>query len=272
MQNKSRRATAVWLVIIGMILGVVVVSGAVSVQTQAAATALYLLVAMAAMGVFGTAWQRMTEQGTLRRKSSERTQVEQRQSGSRRVRSSAASRAQDRARTHPTYLDQFTLIDTGLIASEIGPEGMRLKRDNVTLDDQGVQPYAVIHADDSWSDETVAAVFEILDPSGDVQFRHAQEVYLREGQNNIMSENRLPLGSRMPEGAAPGLWEMRVTIADSVIALHTFSVGPSTEQRRRMIQADLAQRRGRLTDDDAPLPDDQDFDSPVSLEDLLGKR
>ncbi len=262
MQTKSRRATTVWLVMIGLILGIVLFSGALAPQAMVILLALYLLTALIAMGTFTS--------DAFRSRLPQRPQ-KQEAKAPRKARlkiSSAAEQAQARARQAPTYLDQFALVDIGLIASELGSDGLRLKRNNMSLDDQGIQPYAVVYADPSWADETATARFEILDSTGRACFVHEETVYLRTGQNNILSSYRLPLADKAPADANPGLWELRVSLAGGVIGLHTFNLAPSIERRRRMIQGDLERRRGRLEDETAPLQDD----SPVSLEDLLRGR
>ncbi|NPV68795.1 MAG: hypothetical protein HPY64_16810 [Anaerolineae bacterium] len=257
--RKSRRATKVWLILLGLMLAPIFASGILPSQVLVIGLALYLIMALIGLGLF--------DLDELRRRLPQagadvRITMPRRRS---RVRaSSAAQRAQERASSLAGYEGQFTLADIGLIVSEMRPDGLHLRRDDLTLDDEGIQPYVVIDADSSWANETVTAQFEILDQSGQLLFRHVEDVYLREGQNNILSSNRLPLGTKAPAGVGPGLWELRVTLAGSVIGLHTFPVGPSLTSRQRMI-GDLERRRGRLTDQAAAPVDD----SPVSLEELL---
>lgn len=256
--QKSRRATTIWLLIIGLMLGIAFFSGAVSSQIAVIGLGLYALMALVGMGAFDPAnFQRIL------------AQTQQRQARPRRTRtriqsSSAAQKATQRASNLAEYDALFPLVDIGLIVSEVAADGLHMRRGNITLDDQGVQPYAVIHADAGWTGQTTTAVFEILDQTGEILFRHTEEVYLREGQNNLLSSNRLPLGSKAPENVGPGLWELRVSVAGQVVGLHTFAVGSSMAQRQRMIH-DMEGRRTRLQDSD-PAPAE---DSPISLEDLL---
>jgi len=257
--RKSRRATQVWLILLGLMLVPLFISGAVASQVLVIGLALYLVLALIGLGLF--------DLDELRRRlprpeEDMRVTAPRRRSGVQV--SSAARRAQERASSLAGYEGEFTLADIGLIVSEMREDGMHLRRDNLTLDDAGIQPYIVIDADSSWASETVTARFEILDQSGRLLFRHEEDVYLREGQNNILSANRLPLGEKTPEGVGPGLWELRVTLAGSVAGLHTFAVGPSLASRQRLI-GDMERRRERL-EDRAAGPGE---DSPVSLEDLL---
>jgi hypothetical protein len=161
------------------------------------------------------------------------------------------------------------LVDVGLIASEVGPDGLRLRRERFTLDDQGLQPYVVIHVDPSWAGERVNVRFEILDHAGEVQFVREEEVLLREGNNNLLCNYRLPLDDRS-EGR-PGLWELRASVDDGVVGLHTFSVGPSLRERQRLIEeeTEAVQRRQRRLRETLVVEED---DSPVSLEELLRGR
>ncbi len=258
--QKSRRATIIWLVMIGLMLGLAAFSGAISSQVAVIGLGVYLLMALAGLGAFNVR--------ALQSAMQERQQARQarpRRPAARIQTSSAAQKARQRASNLAEYDEVFTLADIGLIVSEITASGLNIRRGDVTLDDQGVQPYAVIHADAGWTDQTVTARYEILDQTGETLFRHDEEVYLREGQNNLLSSHRLPLGAKAPEGANPGLWELRISVAGHVIGLHTFAVGPSMTQRQRLM-SELDQRRARLRDSDTPAPGD---DSPISLEDLL---
>jgi hypothetical protein len=259
--QKSRRATNIWLIMIGLIMLLVFISGAFAPQVMVAMLAAYGLLVLFGSGLLTSSElrerlpsipQREAAQSTARRKA---TQT-----------SSAALKAANRAKSQPGFLDQFELLDIGLIVNTIDEDGLHLRRGRVTLDDQGIQPYVAIKADQSWQDEVVTARFEVLDQKGDLKFVWEEEVYLRAGQNNILSTNRLPLFDNAGD-FDPGMWELRVTVAESLVGLHTFGVGPSMEQRRRMVAQDVARRRARLRDDDAVL--DVDDDSPVSLEDLL---
>jgi hypothetical protein len=267
MQSKSKRATTVWLIIVGLILSLVFISGAVAPQVQLGILALYVAMVLVGTGFF------TSQEFRSRLPKPERERYKPLRQRRSRVRvSGAAEKAQARARNTPLYMEEFQLLDIGMIVNEVKSDGMHLRRGSVTLDDHGIQPYVVIRADSSWADETIRARFEILDQSGSPKFVHEEEVYLREGQNNILSGNRLPLLRRVNEHA-PGMWELRVSMGDSVIGLHSFSVGPSMEERRRLIQNDVAQRHVRLRDDaphsEAPDIQEDNDESPVSLEDLL---
>jgi hypothetical protein len=257
--RKSRRATSIWLILIGIMLGIAIFSGALASQVAVIGVAVYALMALLGLGAFNPSG--------LRRALNDRQQAREARPRQRaRVpASSAAQTARQRAANLSGSPEVFSLTDIGLIVSEVTADGLHMRRGEVTLDDQGVQPYAVIHVDSDWADQTASVQFEILDQAGAVLFRRAEDVYLREGQNNLLSSHRLPLGTKAPEAAGPGLWELRVSVAGQVVGLHTFAVGPSLTQRQRLI-SELEQRRNRLRDDETAAPAD---DSPVSLEDLL---
>lgn len=255
MRSTSRRATVIWLIMIGLLLGIVVISGAVTPQVQLLTSGLYLLMALAALGVLSwdglrrrlPAWERPSlgfDVGRSRR--------------GRRI-STAAQRAQERARHLPGYQERYQLLDVGLIVSEVRPDGLHLRRGDFSLDDQALQPYAVLYVDPTWADDTVTARFEILDPAGETLFICEDRVRLRGGQNNVIASYRLPLHEQA--GAMqPGLWELRVAVDGITLGLHTFSVAPSLQERRRMFREGTAAQGKRLREVD---------DSPVSLEDLL---
>lgn len=268
--QKSRRATNVWLVFMGIIFAAAMLSGQLAPQLSVILLGVYAALVLFATGAVGTAIERAgltgrsngQQDSTVTRRTRRRSKVEV---------SKAAQQAARRAGEMPTYISQFDLVDIGLIVNELGPDGLNLRRGNPTLDDQGVQPYVVLNADPSWHGETVNVRYRIVDQTGATRFVHEEDAYLQAGQNNLLSTHRLPLGRKAPDDAMPGHWELRIEVAGSVVGLHTFAVGPSVEQRRRIVQQDMEQRRGRLRDDVSPPPRslDADDDSPVSLEDLL---
>lgn len=261
--RKSRRATIIWLFLIALLLGVVLISGAVSAQVQLLMVVGYALMALIGLGFFTSPEVRSRLPEVPRRQTraasapARRNRVEV---------SSTARRAQERAGGLPGYSSQFQLVDVGLIASEVGPDGMRLRRSDFTLDDQGLQPYLVLNADSSWANERITVRFEILDHSGEVCFARDEEVYLRPGANTVLSGYRLPL--RGESDGRPGLWEMRALVNGDTIGLHTFSMGPSLLERQRLIAEETEAIRRRQRRLQETLPEAED-DSPISLEELL---
>jgi hypothetical protein len=264
MRSKSRRATIIWLIMIALLLGVVLVSGALAPQAQLLLVAGYAILALIAGGFF-------TSQEVRSRlpKMPSRQQTPVRRAVRKVEASAAARRAQERAKGLTGYRESMQLVDVGLIASEVGADGLRLRRERFTLDDEGLQPYIVVHVDSSWANERVSVRFEILDHAGEVQFVREEEVLLREGNNNLLCNYRLPLDDRS-EGR-PGLWELRASVDSSVIGLHTFGVGPSLRERQRLIEeeSEAVQRRQRRLRETLVMEED---DSPVSLEELLRGR
>lgn len=260
MQSKSRRATKIWLILIGLLLSFIFLSGAAAPAVQLGILVIYTLIALAGLGVFNAeeVRRRLPARPVL---DTLRTDVQRRVSTT----SAAARRAQERAELLHNYQDAFRLLDIGLIVSEVGPDGMRLRRGEVSLDDQAVQPYLVLHADPSWTNETVPVRFEILDSRGQPQFYFQERVYLRAGQNIVLSSNRLPLGDKIT--ANPGLWELRISVDGGVIGLHSFGMGASIRERQRLFEegsiSAYRRRQERLREVD------EEDDSPVSLEELL---
>jgi hypothetical protein len=251
---------------IGLLLSIAAISGAVAPQIQLIGLAVYLLTAFLALGGLSAITTRAQIAQQQRRSTRQATAPTSSRGRKEVTISNAAERAQARASYMPGYLDDFRLVDVGLIASEIGADGLKLRRAEFSLDDQGLQPYVVLHADPAWADQRIPVRFEILDHAGEVRFLREDPVFLREGRNNILCAYRMPLDSKS-EGRA-GLWELRIAVADNIVALHTFEVGPSLRERQRMIQeesASIRRRQRRLAD---TLPE-EDADSPISLEELL---
>ena len=264
MRSKSRRATIIWLIMIALLLGVVLVSGVLTPQAQLLMVAGYAILALLAGGFF-------TSQEVRSRlpRLPQRDQAPTRKTVRKVEASAAARRAQERASGLSGYRTAFQLVDVGLIASEVGPDGLRLRRERFTLDDEGLQPYVVVYVDPTWAGERVSVRFEILDHAGEVQFVREEEMLLREGRNNLLCNYRLPLDDR--GDVRPGLWELRASVDGSVVGLHTFSVGPSLRERQRLIEeeTEAVQRRQRRLRETLVTEED---DSPVSLEELLRGR
>jgi hypothetical protein len=265
--RKSRRATITWLFLIALLLGVVLISGAVSAQVQLLMVVGYVLMARLALGFFTSPEVRSRLPELPRRQTRAASPPPRR---SRVEVSSAAKRAQERAGALSSgYGSQFQLVDVGLIASDVSADGLRLRRSEFSLDDQGLQPYLVLNADSTWANERITVRFEILDHSGEVCFARDEEVYLRTGANNVLSAYRLPL--RGESDGRPGLWEMRALVNGEVIGLHTFSMGPSLLERQRLIAEETEAIRRRQRRLQETLPEAED-DSPISLEELLRGR
>ena len=251
-------------VMIAILLGVVLVSGALAPQAQ-----LLLLVGYALLALVGGGFFTSQEVRSRLPRLPDRQQAPVRRPARKVEASAAGRRAQERAKTLSGYRESIQLVDVGLIASEVGADGLQLRRERFTLDDQGLQPYVAIHVDSSWANERVSVRFEILDHAGEVQFVREEEVLLREGNNNLLCSYRLPFDERS-EGR-PGLWELHASIDGSVVGLHTFSVGPSLRERQRLIEeeTEAVQRRQRRLRETLVVEED---DSPVSLEELLRGR
>ncbi|MBN1966568.1 MAG: hypothetical protein JW910_18090 [Anaerolineae bacterium] len=264
--RPRRRTTTLWLLIVGLLLIFIVATGAVAAQVQAVLAVLYIFTALVALGVFSPEIVRHYLPQRSRRTATTRTaaQPAEQQKGI----SRSAQRASERASRQPHYQERYNLLDVGLIASEIGRDGMALKRVGLSLDDQAIQPYILLGVDPLWADERVVVRYEIVDPSGAVLFIHEEEKLLRDGRNTLIASHRLPLDDKTAT-VPPGVWELRVSVDNGLVALHNFNVAPSLKERQRLFKDQAAQssgaRRERLRDERI----DPDEGQVISLEELL---
>lgn len=179
---------------------------------------------------------------------------------------SVSSRARDavnRAENRGGRLSSdMTLLDVGLIATTMTENGLEMRRDDqVSKDDQGTRPFIVLKVEAPEADRTARLRFEILDPSGAEQYVHEMDVYLREGEMNILPDTHLPLegNTRL---TSMGECTVRVSLDGDLMALDSFSLVPAYEERRSRLGG-ATRRTYAMSDADARRP------SAVSLEDLL---
>ncbi len=247
---RIRRRNTAWLTIIGILTGIVVLSGAASAQVTIALVGLFLL-AMAASLI------EIRPQSLL---------PSVQQSPLARMRMSTQAReAVERARRRTNYSPAgLTLLDVELISLQSSSDGMVMRRSRaISLDDDGVRPYVTLHVQADAADRNTIIRFEILDQNGQTQYVHEMKTYLRDGEMNILADHHLPLlGNERLDGA--GDWDLRVSIDGTLVGLLSFTTTPSLQERRRYMRGaeDAAVR----------LEDTEQDDSPVSLEDLLRSR
>lgn len=129
----------------------------------------------------------------------------------------------------------LALMDVGLIASGMTDEGMVMRRaDEISKDDQGARPFIVLKVDPSAADRRARLRFEMIDHTGKEQYIHEMDVYLRDGEMNILADTHLPLdGNDRIEGM--GQWDLRVYLDGELTAMHGFSLSPSYEERRNRL-------------------------------------
>ena len=128
------------------------------------------------------------------------------------------------------------------------------------MDDDAIQPYVTLNVPPEAGHRLAIIEFEFYDQTGRVQFSRKIEQWIRDGDNNIICDRQLPL-SQDQTVSRSGVWDLRVTVDGGLVAIHNFSVTPSTEERRRQLNSD-----GEVIGDRLVIPQE---DMPMSLEDLL---
>lgn len=242
MFEKNRRGNLVWVLFMAMAALLFLASG----QVGALAALVILSVALFLM---------MANRQTPRR--------DTRQAHSRYQRfqaSNAARNSRLQATHHPDFDEYYGLQDIGLIVDEPRIDGLHLRRvKDVSLDDETVRPYIVVHAPPPGHPAHAVIRFEMSDAGGQSQFVYEMDYYLRPGENAILPDYRLPLhgNSRLTR---IGKWDLQVWINGGLMAVHTFNVAPSLEERRRQFGID-GEAQVRLELEPEPVP--------LSLEELL---
>jgi hypothetical protein len=248
---RLRRRNLLWLGIMGVLTGIVVISGA-----NPAMSALML-------GAFGVATV-----ASLLDIQPERLLHRSRSPLAAMRMSPDAREAVERARRRGAIShDGLTLMDVGLIALQRGREGMDMERTrSLSLDDDGVRPYITLRVEPHNADRTSVIRFEIIDHNGDTQFVHEMRTYLRDGEMNIVADHQLPLyGNQKITGV--GDWDLRIAVDGALVGALSFNVTPSISARYAQDAAPARTERERLTRlQDTPAADP---DAPISLEDLL---
>jgi hypothetical protein len=248
MFQHSHRGTLVWLFIVGMALGLTLIAGEVPAAAAAALLAGYLALAWMVVrnvqlgNLINVLPSRMTRQP-------QPTEV--------------AREAVARARNHPKYDSLVQLLDTGLIVDEQRPDGLALRRGRfITLDDDGVRPFAILHVPEVLGQRMARFRFELRDESGHPQYVYETEKWLDAGENVVLPDYRLPIRNHKT-GIIPGGWSSHVMLDDRMLGIHSFSISPSVAERLRQVSSDgeLRERVWRTPEEDDSLP--------LSLEELL---
>lgn len=246
MFQHSYRGTLVWLLIVGVALVLSLAAGGVSTAVGGVLLAAYLLLAL-----FVT---RASEIGSLL--GSLPTKREPKSS-------EVAREAMARARRHPNYDALIRLIDVGLIVDEQRPDGTSLRRGRfISLDDDGIRPFAIVHVPESLGDRMSLVRFEIRDETGKLQYAYETEKWLQTGENVLLPDYRFPV-RRKGKTLEPGGWAAHVIIDEGMLGVHNFNLSASLAARRRQVSSDgeLRERVWRTQEEDESLP--------LSLEELL---
>lgn len=161
------------------------------------------------------------------------------------------------------YDDYYGLQDVGMIVDEPRADGLRLHRARtVSMDEEAVRPYVVVNAPRYGHPAQVLLRFEITDSGGQLIFVYEMEYYMRPGENAILPDYRLPLrGNNRLERT--GKWDLQVWINGGLLAVHTFTVSPSIEERRRQLGVD-GEAHERIEAEYDPVP--------LTLEELLSQQ
>ncbi|MBN1679357.1 MAG: hypothetical protein JW966_03645 [Anaerolineae bacterium] len=248
MFRHSNRGTIVWLFIVGVALGLTLVTGDVPTSIGAGLLAAYMaLVIMVARNVQPGAIVNLFSNSRARP-----------------VKSTAiAQEAIARARTHPTYDALIQLLDIGLVVDEQRPDGLSLRRGRfLSLDDDGIRPFAIIHVSETLGRRVARIRYEICDETGRAQYIFEDEKWLDPGENALLPNYRFPI-RKNTTGLLPGTWTVHCSIDSGLLGIHSFNLGPSLREQHQMMASDgeLRERVWRTEKEDTSLP--------VSLEELL---
>lgn len=142
----------------------------------------------------------------------------------------------------------LTLDDIGLIASVRTEDGLTFQRTrNITNDFDGARPYIQLHVGAAMAERRARVRYELIDPTGETQFVHEDNAYLRLGDNTLHPDQHMPLGD-LPAGQM-GKWDIKVYLDGRLMGILGFTAAPTDDERL-----------GRLSDR---------RDRPASFEDLL---
>lgn len=161
--------------------------------------------------------------------------------------SEAARDAVERARRHSGagLTPGLTLLDVGLICARLGPQGMTMRMGrSFSGDDDGLRPYVSLHVPEHEAERGARLRFEIRDQRGATCFAHEQEVWLREGQRDVLSDNQLPLAGNAELPRSAGEWELRVSVDGAPLGMLTFEMTPSLRRRSEELEQRRASAQG----------------------------
>jgi hypothetical protein len=209
---RLRKRNTAWLLILAALLGIVLLSGAATVEVAAALIALYAVALLASI-------IEIQPSQLIDRSRSSLTSMRM---------SSDAREAVERARRRGSLTNpDLTLLDIGLITTHSGREGMVMRRTrSVSLDDDGVRPFITLHVQPESADRHALIRYEIIDQNGDTQYVHEMRTFLRDGEMNILADHHLRLYDNERRLGA-GDWDLRVMIDGALVAAYSFTMAPS---------------------------------------------
>src|SRR5258708_5633996 len=249
--TRVRRGTYLWLLMLGAAIGIIVLAGALGTAPMSGPVAIGLM-AIYLFLVFATLAQLNL--------SSMRVAMPRFSAAARMT--SAARRAAQRARAQSNIVAEQTLTDIGLIVNERQRNGQwaRHLAQVVSLDDDAVQPFGTFYALPEQGNRLALIQFDIYDHAGQRRFRRQVEQWVRDGENLVVCDRQLPLEDVAGIDRS-GVWELRISVDGALAALHSFSVTPSTAERRRQFSGEGEAPMAHLA-----VPEEE---GPLSLEDLL---
>jgi hypothetical protein len=249
---RIKRRNLVWLGVLGTLTGLAVLAQGITAPAS--------LLLLGAMGVAGVVSLFDVEPQALIKTVQDKTV--------RGGRASADAReASERARARGSFIaTKAELLDIGVIALRDSYEGMVMQRTrSLSLDDEGVRPYITLQVPALEADRHATIRFEIDDAHGKKIYVHDQEMYMRDGRLDILTDTMLPI-SDSDLGIAHGEADLRVYIDGDLVGVLGLTLAPSTRDRWAGRRSERANRASSRLQDSAPRDEE---DEPVSLEDLL---
>ena len=244
---RLRKQNLPWLITISALLGLALLPGAAGAGLAA------LLLGCGALALLSSL---SLKPGTLTSGRLRQALPSMPRAGSVAV-SDAARNASERARRHTGagLTPGLTLLDIGLICARLGPGGMTLlKGRSFSGDDDGLRPYISLQIPQHEAERSARLRFEISDQQGETRFVHEQDVWLRAGERDLLSENQLPLGADPQLPRSGGEWELRVSVDALLVGMLTFEMTPSLQQRSAELERRRAAARQTGAADDDALP------------------
>jgi hypothetical protein len=255
-----RRGTLIWLGLMGLVvlaIGISSMAGAAGALTPF--TALLITAAYLAAGVV------MLRRDALPAARRMVTRANTATGGQNLVNkmTPAARSANAKARARPDYGigSDHTMLDVGLLINNQNSAGRWQRRltGEISYDDGAIQPYLKLHVSPDFANTRAQIEFELYDRSGQLQFSHTMEEYLREGENLIPCQRQLSLRGNETRGRV-GTWDLRIKVDGSTVAIHEFGVNSEASPEASTPNSKRLSATDGYENSEAP---------PVSLEDLL---
>jgi hypothetical protein len=242
---RRQRQNTVWISLIGTMTAVALIANP--------ATAPVILPMV--LGAAGAAFIRFDDRRNPVNRLNPATAVKTAMTGATSQAQEAARRASVRGFTPNPGIG---LLDIGLIALERESQGATLRRtQSISKDDDGVRPYLVLNIDPSEADRNAKLRFEINDQNGKEVYVYEMNLFLRDGELNILPDHHLPLRNN-PQIAGTGEWDLRVYLDRTMIGVHTFSLTPSSAERAERLSGRSSDRPRRYVMPQAEQQEDSE--------------